>query len=162
MGVRDESRLFSVSSQIEFAFLAHLLRFFFFPSTPTSEERRTSPLLSPIPPYRLFFSPSLSPTISKPSFSKLLKKEAKMDSRPKVDVDAWAVSSSTRYEDDDTTRTKGRHEDDDDEDQEAAGSNEMDWTRLGEVLKRGRVKERIHELNKINSLASKGGQYSTQ
>lgn len=135
-------------------------------SNPTRPVDRT-PLVS-LPPLPTFASPFPSTTIptGKP-FEKLLRQEEKAGSkdgkmsRPTKDVGGWAASTSTSYDDDDTVRTVTKdaaHEVAADLDSSAAG--EMDWTRLGEILKRGRTKDRIHELNKIESIASKGGQYT--
>lgn len=85
-----------------------------------------------------------------------------MSSRPPKDVGGWAASTSTSYDDDDTIRTTrdAAHDDDNDRQDGGGASGEMDWTRLGDILKRGRVKDRISELNKIENLATKGGQYN--
>lgn len=85
-----------------------------------------------------------------------------MSSRPPKDVGGWAASTSTSYDDDDTIRTTrdAAHDDDNDRQDGEGASGEMDWTRLGDILKRGRVKDRISELNKIENLATKGGQYN--
>jgi hypothetical protein len=113
-------------------------------------------------------SPSLPPSAPLSStiptgkpFEKLLRQEEKAGkkdgkmSRPAKDVGGWAASTSTSYDDDDTVRTQAAAKDganDEAVDGESAAGAEMD--------KRGRTKDRIHELNKIEAIASKGGQYT--
>ena len=84
-----------------------------------------------------------------------------MSSRPDKDIGGWAASTSTSYDDDEVTRKAktSTHDESADPADGESSVGEMDWTRLGEVLKRGRVKDRIHELNKIENIATKGGKY---
>lgn len=85
-----------------------------------------------------------------------------MSSRPKPDIDSWAVATSPDH-DDDTVRTRSAKDaiaDDDDDESQPERGGEIDWTSLGDVLKRGRTKVRIQELNKVASLAIKGGLFT--
>lgn len=121
------------------------------------------------PPDRHLFASHLTPRlrslaliIPKAPFAKLLASERKSKAdmaSPKApkDISAWAMASVSgpSAEDDDAS----------DDGAPAAGQSsvkpdegEMDWSRLGELLKRGSRTDRIAELVKLRSVASSGRQ----
>lgn len=105
-------------------------------------------------PSTLATIPSTTEPVSKPPrLSKLLSSERRMASvdgwAPAKDISGWAASA--------TTHSDNESDSDDEEGQMATGGPSTDWSKVADVLRRGRVKERREELTSIEKLAKNGG-----
>jgi hypothetical protein len=124
------------------------------PSSPLSPHHHADPVVVQI-------RQRLPNIPSQPTFAKLLASERKASTsssrRMTKDISSWAATATPSNDPEDES---GGSEEGHDGGQDGQQKGEIDWAGLGEVLRRGRTKDRLAELRKLEGLAKKNGEPS--